>query len=203
MRGRDGLLAALVTITTLAAGACGSGRSPAPATPSVASGSSAAQTVPAAARTSPGRSPSLPGRSLAGTICRATAVGAADPAGDSRAPLEAAFTPVTVVQCGVTFEYGSDGRVTATIAIEERTSSDVSALVAAMRLPDARERSRQGCLAYGDLDPEVWFLDAAGAAVLPRWPRDSCGHRSGMPSWNAWRSLRWTVTARVPVPQTP
>jgi len=64
----------------------------------------------------------------------------------------------------------------------------------------ARSRCRSSCAAYAQIDPEVWFIDAAGQAVLPRWPRDSCDHIP-TEATAALTGLAWTTTARVKMVQ--
>jgi hypothetical protein len=86
------------------------------------------------------------------------------------------------------------------VMVEKRATAGLNHLLTAMRQPDG-PRTTGPCLAYGQLDPEVWFLDAAGHAVLPRWPRDSCSHLL-TDSTTALTSLAWTTTARVRIAQT-
>jgi hypothetical protein len=72
-------------------------------------------------------------------------------------------------------------------------------VVAAVRRDDDRAPAA-GCRADLVLDPQVWFIDATGRAVVPRWPRHSCGHllKDGQATLAA---LTWTTTARVRIKQ--
>lgn len=59
--------------------------------------------------------------------------------------------------------------------IEQQAGAGAAALAAALRLPD-EPPTGASCLAYGQVAPELWAVDAAGRAILVRVPVDSCGH---------------------------
>ena len=140
----------------------------------------------------------LPGHSYPGTMCRGVdGIGAEAPA--RRARLEVAFVPVAAVDCTVESERVA-GQGEWRVLVERRAGTGIEALVTELRRPDEPKTSG-ACAAFMQYDPETWFLDAAGHAVLPGWPRDSCDHLP--PAVTAARTaLHWTTTARVRMRQT-
>jgi hypothetical protein len=145
-------------------------------------------------------SPSVQGHEYPGTICRGVNVQPADPNRSGvRRRLDPALSPVTVERCSVRNER-IPGQGEWSVMVEQRASSGTDALVTAMRQPDATAIAGQACRAFAQLDPEVWFLDAAGHAVLPAWPRDGCDHIPA-PATTALDAVHWTTVAQVRVAQ--
>ena len=160
----------------------------------------AGSVAPVATSTTAGASPSAAGRAYPGTLCRAVHFGSLATDGVVVRPrLAADFAPVTVASCSVESERVA-GQGEWSVLVEKRASTDIAALVTAMRRPD-ETKTAGPCRLNLDLDPEVWFLDATGRAVLPGWPRDSCNHLTAS-STQALEALHWTVAARVRIAQS-
>jgi hypothetical protein len=85
------------------------------------------------------------------------------------APLSADFTPVTIVLCATT---PADGQ--GMVATEQR-AGDVTALAAALRLPDG-PYSKVPCPAEEAVVPWFALVDAQGQWVHPGVPTGDCGH---------------------------
>ena len=91
-----------------------------------------------------------------------------------RGPLSGDFVPVAALECTVV-EERVPGEGVWRVAVGRRVDSGLDRFVAALREPDDAPGNGP-CRLYADLEPEVWLFDGEGRAVLPRWPRDSCGH---------------------------
>jgi hypothetical protein len=96
------------------------------------------------------------------------------PAAPKHQSLPAGFRPVALYSCGQDFEK-VPGEGEWRVGVQRRAGSGLEPVVAALRLPD-EPRSTGACTMEYDADGEVWLVDAAGRAVLPRWPRNGCGH---------------------------
>ena len=106
--------------------------------------------------------------------------------------------PAGFVECVVATER-LPGRGEWTVRRERRAAGGAQALAAALRLPDL-PATGGGCLAYGQVVPELYALDDDGPAVLIRWPVDGCGHlRSEVAA--AHGTVRWAEVASRPLRQ--
>ena len=113
---------------------------------------------------------------------------------DPRTPL-GPVDPVAFVECGVGLER-IRGKGEWRVRYERRVVGDVSALAAALRLPDQPQPAGVICAAIGVPGPgPLRAVDAQGHARLVRIPRQGCGWpRSGvMPVYDA---LRWKTVHR-------
>jgi hypothetical protein len=139
------------------------------------------------------------GRSYPGTICRGVNDGLSDPTRpDTRPRLATDFAAVTAVTCTVETEQVA-GNGQWNVMVEKRATAGLDRLLTTIRQPDSA-LTTSSCAAYAQIDPEVWFIDAAGQAVLPSWPRDSCDHIP-TEATAALTALAWTTTARVKMVQ--
>ncbi len=92
----------------------------------------------------------------------------------ARQALPQDFRPVALHACSVDVET-VPGKGQWLVATQRNATSGLEALVTALRAAD--EHSGDGaCAANFDPDPMVWLIDAHGRGVLPRWPRNGCGH---------------------------
>ncbi|RZU51307.1 hypothetical protein EV385_3121 [Krasilnikovia cinnamomea] len=131
--------------------------------------------------------------------------------GTDAAPLPhfaATFHPVAAVRCREDTQRRPDGGTDA-IAVEER-ADDVTALLAALRLPDAPPPSPEPagnvppdpdpdaiCPLDGYLPPRLVLRDGQGRWVRPSIPRDACGKPLAEAD-TAMAKLKWTrVSTRV------
>jgi hypothetical protein len=96
----------------------------------------------------------------------------ADPA--ERTEIPADFEAVAAIRCVEGWDVGSGFLGYA----QERYVNEVPELVQALSDP-APPAAAQGCAQYYDPQPNIWLLDAAGEAILPRWPVDACDHLTG------------------------
>lgn len=86
------------------------------------------------------------------------------------------FVPVDVVRCTWELPVLSAHATTSPDAVvrEDHLSGDYGPLLAVLAGPSDRG-GRVSCLDYAEILPELWLVDAAGAAVNVAWPVDSCG----------------------------
>lgn len=79
-------------------------------------------------------------------------------------------------------------------------------LVAALGRADDDATHETSCALYLDIDPALYFVDAAGRIVHPRYPRDGCGHlqRAAVAATNAigWSTLSLTKV-QLDIPKDP
>ena len=185
------LVAVLVGVASCGDGAAGAG------SVSVAAGPSGSASGGSSAPVSPTSAAAAAAGGYPGTICRSNGVlPYLDPPATLR--LAAGFVPVVVAACSVETELvAGDGQWA--VLVEKRAASGLAPVVAAVRRAD-EHALQASCTSELDLDPQVWFIDANGRAVLPRWPRDSCGHLF-QDVRVVLAALTWTTTAQVRLKQ--
>lgn len=86
------------------------------------------------------------------------------------------FVPVDVVRCTWQLPILSAHATTSPHAVvrEDHLSGDYAPLLAALAEPSDRGGDAV-CKAYAEMLPELWLVNAAGAAVNVAWPLDHCG----------------------------
>lgn len=96
------------------------------------------------------------------------------PSGAVSAALPASFVPVSAERCvnGVTSVPGKGLWTTATL---QRSTSDLSGLVGALRQPPAARKPGTVCPALAMVPPQVLLVNAAGEKLMPRLPLGDCG----------------------------
>ena len=111
------------------------------------------------------------------------------PAGTGSASLPASFVPVSAERCvnGATTIPGKGLWTTATL---QRSTSDLSGLVNALREPSATRKPGTICPALAVIPPQVVLTDGAGEKLIPRIPVGDCGLPAAQ-VLTALDSLRW------------
>ena len=111
------------------------------------------------------------------------------PAGTGSVSLPASFVPVSVERCvnGATTIPGKGLWTTATL---QRSTSDLSVLLNALREPSATRQPGTVCPALAVIPPQVVLIDAHGAKLIPRIPVSGCGLPAAQ-VLTALDSLRW------------
>jgi hypothetical protein len=107
--------------------------------------------------------------------------------------LPASFVPVSVERC-VNGTETIPGHGLYTTATVERSTSDLSRLVNALRQPNAGPTPGTVCPAIAVIPPQIVLTDAAGEKVVPRLPAGECG----LPATAvlaALNQLRWQVVS--------
>lgn len=96
------------------------------------------------------------------------------PPGAASTALPASFVPVSAERCvnGVTSVPGKGPWTTATL---QRSTSDLSGLVSALRQPSATRKPGTVCPALAMIPPQVLLVNAAGEKLMPRLPLGDCG----------------------------
>jgi hypothetical protein len=96
------------------------------------------------------------------------------PSGAVSAPLPASFVPVSVERCanGATAVPGKGLWTSATL---QRSTGDLSRLLAALREPSATRKPGTVCPALAMIPPQVVLVNAAGQKLIPRLPLGDCG----------------------------
>jgi hypothetical protein len=77
-----------------------------------------------------------------------------------------------------------------TTATLQRSTSDLSVLVNALRQPSATRKSGTICPALAVIPPQVVLINAAGEKLIPRIPVSGCGLPAAQ-VLTALNSLRW------------
>ncbi len=83
------------------------------------------------------------------------------------------FGPVAAVMCSMTSVTDSAGQWSA--IKETRYTGDLGALIAALHESDDVPPVGAACPAMAELPPALWLVDASGAAIWVRYPKDGCG----------------------------
>lgn len=111
------------------------------------------------------------------------------PSGATSGSLPASFAPVSVERC-VTGTTAIPGKGLWTTATLERSTSDLSRLVSALRQPNAARPPGKICPALAMIPPQVVLTNAAGQQLIPRIPLGECGLPATAVA-TALNSLRW------------
>jgi hypothetical protein len=111
------------------------------------------------------------------------------PSGTGSVSLPTSFVPVSVERCvnGVTAIPGKGLWTTATL---QRSTSDLSVLVNALRQPSATHKPGTICPALAMIPPQFVLINAAGEKLIPRIPVTGCGLPAAQ-VLSALDSLRW------------
>ena len=189
-----GLALPLLVAGALAAG-CGSASYSAPAAGgTVAGGTSAGASTaggtPAggAVHGSAPATPIVPTVS-GGPVAPGGAACAGWPAGTGNAALPASFVPVSAERC-VNSATTIPGKGLWTTATLQRSTSDLSGLVNALREPSATRKPGTICPALAVIPPQVVLINGAGEKLIPRIPVGDCGLPAAQ-VLTALDSLRW------------
>lgn len=169
---RAGRLAAPLLVAGALAAGCGSvsAGGSASASGSAPAGGAVHSTVTATPIASATPVPTVSGGAPAagGVACVDWPVGAVSTA------LPASFVPVSVERCvnGVTAVPGSGLWTSATL---QRSTSDLTRLVDALRQPSETRKPGTLCPALAMIPPRVVLVNAAGEKLIPRLPLGECG----------------------------
>jgi hypothetical protein len=118
------------------------------------------------------------------------------PAGVRKGRLAASFVPVEVLRC-VSTTTAVPGQGLYYSATLERATSDISALVAALRQPVKREPAGTMCPMIAVIPPEVILIAKDGSMISPTFPVDGCGLLRS-PVTAALNHMPWqTVSVRL------
>ena len=184
-----GLAVPLLVAGALAAG-CGSVSSSAPAAGGTVASATAADGAPAsgAVHGSATATPIVPTVS-GGPVAPGGVACTGWPSGTGSVSLPAAFVPVSVERCvnGATAVPGKGLWTTATL---QRSTSDLSGLVKALRQPSATHKPGTICPALAVIPPQFVLVNAAGEKLIPRIPVGGCGLPAAQ-VLTALNSLRW------------
>lgn len=110
--------------------------------------------------------------------------------------LPVSFVPVSVERCvhGVESIPGKGLWTTATL---QRSDSDLTALINALRQPPAHRRKDTACPMIAVIPQQVVLIDASGEKLIPRLPVSGCGLVQSQ-VLAALNALRWkTVSVRL------
>jgi hypothetical protein len=159
--------------------AASAGSSAAAASSSAVSGraphSSATATPAASAATATPAASAAPVPTVSGGAPAAGGVACAGwPSDVVSAPLPASFVPVSVERCanGATAVPGKGLWTTATL---QRSTGDLSRLLAVLREPSATRKPGTVCPALAMIPPQIVLVNAAGQKLIPRLPLGDCG----------------------------
>jgi hypothetical protein len=111
------------------------------------------------------------------------------PTGASSATLPASFVPVSVERC-VNGAQAIPGKGLWTTATLQRSASDLSALINALRQPSATHKPGTMCPALAVIPPQVVLINSAGEKLIPRIPLGDCGLPASQ-VLTALNSLSW------------
>ena len=179
-----GLAVPLLVAGALAAG-CGSTSSGgAPAGGTVAGGAPTSGAVHGSAPATP-IVPTVTGGpvALSGVSCTGW------PAGTGSVSLPTSFVPVSVERC-VNGAATIPGKGLWTTATLQRSTSDLSGLLSALREPSATRKPGTICPALAVIPPQVVLINARGEKLIPRIPVGGCGLPAAQ-VLTALDSLRW------------
>jgi hypothetical protein len=125
------------------------------------------------------------------------------PSGATSTSLPVSFVPVSVERCvnGVQTIPGKGLWTTATL---QRSDSDLTGLINALRQPPATHRPGSVCPALAVVPPEVLLIGANGQKLIPRLPATGCGVTQSQ-VLVALNTLRWQpvsvrLIAKIPGP---
>ena len=184
-----GLAVPLLVAGALAAG-CGSASSSAPAAGGTVASAAAADGAPTsgAVHGSGPATPVVPTVS-GGPVAPGGVACTGWPSGTGSVSLPTSFAPVSVERCvnGATAIPGKGLWTTATL---QRSTSDLSGLVDALRQPSATHKPGTICPALAMIPPQFVLINAAGETLIPRIPVGGCGLPAAQ-VLTALDSLRW------------
>jgi hypothetical protein len=116
------------------------------------------------------------------------------------------FVPVSVERC-VNGAQTIPGKGLWTTATLQRSDSDLTGLINALRQPPATHRPGSVCPALAVILPEVVLIGADGQKLIPRLPATGCGVTQSqvLVALNAlhWQPVSVRLIAKIPGPATP
>ena len=128
------------------------------------------------------------------------------PSGATSTALPVSFVPVSVERC-VNGAQTIPGKGLWTTATLQRSDSDLTGLINALRQPPATHRPGSVCPALAVVRPEVVLIGANGQKLIPRLPTTGCGFIQSQ-VLVALNTLRWQpvsvrLIAKIPGPAAP
>lgn len=128
------------------------------------------------------------------------------PSGATSTSLPVSFVPVSVERC-VNGTQTIPGKGLWTTATLQRSDSDLTGLINALRTPPATHRPGTVCPALAVVLPEVVLIGANGRKLIPRLPTTGCGFIQSQ-VLVALNTLRWQpvsvrLVAKIPGPAAP
>jgi hypothetical protein len=123
------------------------------------------------------------------------------PSGATSTALPVSFVPVSVERC-VNGAQTIPGKGLWTTATLQRSDSDLTGLINALRTPPATHRPGSVCPAVAVVPPEVVLIGANGQKLIPRLPASGCGLTQSqvLVALNAlrWEPVSVRLIAKVP-----
>jgi hypothetical protein len=128
------------------------------------------------------------------------------PGGATSTSLPASFVPVSVERC-VNGAQTIPGKGLWTTATLQRSDSDLTRLINALRQPPATHPPGRVCPAVAIVPPQVVLIGANGQKLIPRLPATGCGLIQSQ-VLAALNTLRWQpvsvrLIAKIPGPAAP
>lgn len=128
------------------------------------------------------------------------------PSGATSTSLPVSFVPVSVERC-VNGAQTIPGKGLWTTATLQRSDSDLTGLINALRTPPATHRPGSVCPAVAIVPPEVVLIGANGQKLIPRLPASGCGliQSQVLVALNSlhWQPVSVRLIAKVPGPAAP
>lgn len=128
------------------------------------------------------------------------------PSGATSTALPVSFVPVSVERC-VNGAQTIPGKGLWTTATLQRSDSDLTGLIKALRTPPATHRPGSVCPAVAVIPQEVVLIGANGQKLIPRLPANGCGLTQSqvLVALNAlrWEPVSVRLIAKVPGQTTP
>jgi hypothetical protein len=125
------------------------------------------------------------------------------PSGATSTALPVSFVPVSVERC-VNGAQTIPGKGLWTTATLQRSDSDLTGLISALRTPPATHRPGSVCPAVAVVLPEVVLIGANGQKLIPRLPTSGCGltRSQVLVALNAlrWQPVSVRLIAKIPGP---
>jgi hypothetical protein len=123
------------------------------------------------------------------------------PAGGTSASLPVSFVPVTVERC-VNGAATIPGKGLWTTATLQRSDSDLTGLINALRRPPVTHLPGTVCPAVAVIPPQVVLISANGQKLMPRLPASGCGliQSQVLEALNAlrWQPVSVRLIAKIP-----
>jgi hypothetical protein len=123
------------------------------------------------------------------------------PTGAVSASLPVSFVPVSVERC-VNGAQTIPGKGLWTTATLQRSDSDLTGLIAALRRPPVMHRPGTVCPAVAVIPPQVVLISASGQKLIPRLPASGCGliQSQVLEALNAlrWQPVSVRLIAKIP-----
>jgi hypothetical protein len=128
------------------------------------------------------------------------------PSGATSTALPVSFVPVSVERC-VNGAQTIPGKGLWTTATLQRSDSDLTGLINALRQPPATHRPGSVCPALAVVLPEVVLIGANGQKLIPRLPATGCGVTQSqvLVALNTlhWQPVSVRLIAKIPGPAAP